>query len=105
MKEAALKEIKDNSIRLAVTSVKKLISTSIDKSKLDNLFEKNLEESKVALKKIIGDVAGKLHTARSRNDQVGTDLKLWIKDAIKEICSELTDLQKIIIKIVNYIEI
>ena len=52
----------------------------------------------VALKKIIGDVAGKLHTARSRNDQVGTDLKLWIKDAIKEICSELTDLQKIIIK-------
>ena len=52
MKAAALKENKDNSIRLAVTSVKKLISTSIDKSKLDNLFEKNLEESKVALKKI-----------------------------------------------------
>ena len=52
MKEAALKEIKDNSIRLAIDSVKKLISTSIDKSKLDNLFEKNLEESKVALKKI-----------------------------------------------------
>ena len=52
MKEAALKEIKDNSIRLAIDSVKKLISTSIDKSKLDNLFEKNLEESKIALKKI-----------------------------------------------------
>ena len=52
MKEAAIKEIKDNSIRIAVESVKKLISTSIDKSKLDNLFEKNLEESKIALKKI-----------------------------------------------------
>ena len=52
MKEAALKEIKDNSIKLAVDSVKKLIFTSIDKSKLDNLFEKNLEESKIALKKI-----------------------------------------------------
>ena len=52
MKEAALKEIKDNSIRLAVESVKKIISTSIDKSKLDNLFERNLEESKIALKKI-----------------------------------------------------
>ena len=52
MKESALKEIKDNSIRLAVDSVKKIISNSIDKSKLDNLFEKNLEESKVALKKI-----------------------------------------------------
>ena len=51
MKEAALKEIKDSSIRLAVESVKKIISTSIDKSKLDNLFEKNLNESKIALKK------------------------------------------------------
>ena len=52
MKESALKEIKDNSIRLTVNSVKKIISNSIDKSKLDNLFEKNLEESKIALKKI-----------------------------------------------------
>ena len=51
MKEAALKEIKDSSIRLAMESVKKIISTSIDKSKLDNLFEKNLNESKIALKK------------------------------------------------------
>ena len=52
MKESALKEIKDNSIRLTVNSVKKIISNSIDKSKLDILFEKNLEESKIALKKI-----------------------------------------------------
>ena len=52
MKESALKEIKDNSVRLAMESVKKIISTSIDKSKLDILFEKNLEESKIAIKKI-----------------------------------------------------
>ena len=52
MKDAALKEIKDVSIRIAVESIKKIISTSIDKSKLDNLFDKNLEETKVALKKI-----------------------------------------------------
>ena len=52
MKEAALKEIKDVSIRIAVDSVKKIINTSVDKSKLDNLFNKNLEETKVALKKI-----------------------------------------------------
>ena len=52
MKESALKEIKDSSIRLIMESVKKIISTSIDKSKLDNLFEKNLEESKIAIKKI-----------------------------------------------------
>jgi len=52
MKEAAIKEIKDRSIRLAVDSVKKIITTSVDKSKLDNLFEKNLEETKFQLKKI-----------------------------------------------------
>ena len=52
MKEAALKEIKDNSVRLAMESVKKIISTSIDKSKLDIIFKKNLEESKIAIKKI-----------------------------------------------------
>ena len=52
MKEAALKEIKDVSIKIAVDSVKKIISTSVDKSKLDGLFDKNLEETKLALKKI-----------------------------------------------------
>ena len=52
MKEAALKEIKDISIKIAVDSVKKIITTSIDKSKLDNLFNKNLEETKAVLKKI-----------------------------------------------------
>ena len=52
MKEAALKEIKDVSIKLAIDSVKKVITTSVDKSKLDNLFEKNLAETKTALKKI-----------------------------------------------------
>ena len=52
MKDAALKEIKDVSIKIAVESVKKIIITSVDKSKLDGLFNKNLEETKVALKKI-----------------------------------------------------
>jgi|TARA_B110000114_G_C14971848_1_gene348758 F-type H+-transporting ATPase subunit b len=52
MKEAALKEIKDVSIKIAVESVKKIINTSVDKSKLDSLFDKNLEETKTALKKI-----------------------------------------------------
>ena len=52
MKEAALKEIKNVSIKIAVDSVKKIISTSVDKSKLASLFDKNLEETKAALKKI-----------------------------------------------------
>ena len=52
MKESAIKEIKDTSIRVAINSVKKIITSSVDKSKLDNLFEKNLEEAKSELKKI-----------------------------------------------------
>ena len=52
MKESAIKEIKDTSIKIAIDSVKKIISTTVDKSKLDNLFEKNLDEAKSELKKI-----------------------------------------------------
>ena len=52
MKEAAIKEIKNTSIKIAMDSVKKIISTSVDKSRLDLLFEKKLEETKSALKKI-----------------------------------------------------
>tara|TARA_B110001452_G_scaffold201191_1_gene171240 strand:- start:50 stop:580 length:531 start_codon:yes stop_codon:yes gene_type:complete len=52
MKEAAIKEIKDVSIKIAINSVKKIISTSVDKSKLNSLFDKNLEETKAELKKI-----------------------------------------------------
>ena len=52
MKEAAIKEIKNTSIKIAVDSVKKIITTSVDKSKLDTLFQKNLDETKEELKKI-----------------------------------------------------
>ena len=52
MKDTAIKEIKNASVKIAVDSVKKIITTSVDKSKLDNLFEKNLDETKAELKKI-----------------------------------------------------
>lgn len=37
------------------------------------------------LRELIGDVAGKLHTARSRNDQVATDFRLWVRHACDEL--------------------
>ena len=52
MKEQALKQIKITSIDIAVTTVEKIIKNTIDKSKLDNIFQKNIEESKEALKKL-----------------------------------------------------
>lgn len=41
----------------------------------------------------LGDIGRKLHTARSRNDQVSTDLRLWVRDAIDRIDSRLERLQ------------
>ena len=52
MKEAAIKDIKNVSVKIAINSVKKIIATSVDKSKLDTLFQKNLDETKEELKKI-----------------------------------------------------
>jgi len=46
------------------------------------------------LKELIGDAAGRLHTARSRNDQVATDLKLWVRDALDRTDAEIGALQR-----------
>ncbi len=45
------------------------------------------------LTELIGDAAGKLHTGRSRNDQVATDFRLWMLSAIPELGSALKNLQ------------
>lgn len=49
------------------------------------------------LKEIIGDPAGKLHTGRSRNDQVATDVRLWIKTASDQIRTAIIELQKTLV--------
>jgi argininosuccinate lyase len=46
------------------------------------------------LAELIGPAAGRLHTARSRNDQVATDFRLWVRDAIDEIDIVLKDYQR-----------
>ena len=45
------------------------------------------------LAELTGDAAKRLHTARSRNDQVATDLRLWVRDAIDQIDADLQNLQ------------
>jgi argininosuccinate lyase len=49
-------------------------------------------ESRLA--ELIGPSAGRLHTARSRNDQIATDFKLWVRDAIDDIDAALAGYQK-----------
>ena len=50
MKENALKEIKNISIKISIQAVETLIKNSIDKNKLDNLYLKSLDEAKTVLK-------------------------------------------------------
>lgn len=49
------------------------------------------------LKEIIGDAAGRLHTARSRNDQVATDLRLFAREAVQQCDAALQQLQAALI--------
>ncbi len=50
------------------------------------------------LAELIGDAAGRLHTARSRNDQVATDFRLWVRDAIDGLDEQLQALQAALIE-------
>src|SRR5690606_28563223 len=45
------------------------------------------------LTELVGPVGGKLHTGRSRNDQVATDFRLWLLEAIDQVTALLSDLQ------------
>ena len=51
MKENALKEIKNTSVKISIETVESLIKNSIDKKKLDTLYNKSFEEAKILLKK------------------------------------------------------
>ena len=51
LKNQALKDIKNASVKIAIESVEKLIKNSLDKSKLDKIYNSSLEETKLALKK------------------------------------------------------
>jgi argininosuccinate lyase len=72
------------------------ILSEIETGKFD--FKRELEdvhmnvESRLA--ELIGPAAGRLHTARSRNDQVATDFRLWIRDAIDGIDASLAAYQR-----------
>ncbi len=66
-------------------------------------FKAELEDIHMAIEarllELIGDVAGKLHTARSRNDQVALDLRLFTKEAISETLSRLRQLQQSLVSL------
>lgn len=79
----------------------KEILADIDSGKLE--LDPNAEDIhmfvEAELTKRLGDVGKRLHTSRSRNDQVAVDLRLYLRDEVKEIQSMIVDLVKTIIGI------
>ncbi|MCB1590922.1 MAG: argininosuccinate lyase [Alphaproteobacteria bacterium] len=91
-KQKILSKKDSEAIILGLEQVAQEIETGtfVFKTELEDIHM-NIESR---LKEIIGEPAGKLHTARSRNDQVATDFRLWVRDAIDEITHLIEDLQE-----------
>jgi argininosuccinate lyase len=85
------KQIKDGLIE---------ISEEIAQGRFD--FEKRYEDIHMAIEAAlvakIGQAGRKLHTGRSRNDQVATDVRLWMRDRIEILQAKITELQKALVK-------
>jgi argininosuccinate lyase len=93
------KIIKSEDANKIINGLKK-IKSQIDNSNFE--FKEKFEDIHLNIEKalfdIIGPSAGYMHTARSRNDQVVTDFKLWIKDASKEILKDISLVMKNLLK-------
>ena len=86
-----------NKIVYGLSKIKK----EIQKNKFE--YNKRYEDIHINIEKrlfeIIGEEAGYVHTARSRNDQVITDFKIWITSATKEINKNLDGIIKTVLKV------
>jgi argininosuccinate lyase len=76
------------------------IKSLIDKNKF--VFEEKYEDIHLNIEKklfqIIGPAAGFMHTARSRNDQVVTDFKLWVKASTQDVLKDISSVMGVIVK-------
>ncbi|MED5471795.1 MAG: argininosuccinate lyase [Verrucomicrobiota bacterium] len=76
------------------------IGTDIEQGSFE--FDMNLEDIHMniesALTERIGDAGAKLHTARSRNDQVALDVRLYCRDSLKDIQENLRDMQRALVQ-------
>ncbi len=82
-----------------ITGLRK-IKSQIEKGNFP--FQEKLEDIHLNIEKklfdIIGPAAGYMHTARSRNDQVVTDFKLWIKNSSQDILKDISNIMKAIVR-------
>ena len=82
----------------SIQSNLKKINDEIENGKIE--FQEEYEDIhmniEMILKKKIGSLSGKIHTGKSRNDQVVTDTKLWVKEKLKNLSKKISRLQTII---------
>lgn len=80
----------------AIQAGLKTVESEIERGEF--VFDRALEDIHMAvesrLTQIVGPSAGRLHTARSRNDQVATDMRLWVRDTLDSLDSQAADLQR-----------
>jgi argininosuccinate lyase len=117
-KRLFIEDIRGSEAHVQMLSKQKIISKKIEKNIINGLkkikkeilrkkfvFNKKYEDIHMnienRLKQLIGDDAGYIHTGRSRNDQVITDFKLWIKSSSKDLDFKLSKLIKTILKLAN----
>ena len=86
-----LKQIKDGLLEISE-------EISAGKFKFDKTYEDIHMAIEAALVGKIGEAGKKLHTGRSRNDQVATDMRLWVRDEIEVLQTKITLLQKAFVK-------
>lgn len=83
-------------IKLGLASIRKEIEEGV--FQFDHSLEDIHMNVESRLKALIGDAAGRLHTARSRNDQVAVDFRLWVRKSCDRFEILLKDLQAVLIR-------
>jgi argininosuccinate lyase len=85
--------------------IKAGLQTVLERCQTDNNYFNEIASEDVhsfveaRLVEIIGDAGRKLHTGRSRNDQVATDLRLWLREAIDQLQNQLRSTQEALLEI------
>ncbi len=92
--KAEFKQIKDGLIEISQEIAE-------GRFKFDKTYEDIHMAIEAALVAKIGEAGKKLHTGRSRNDQVATDVRLWMRDEIEVLQAKITQLQKAFVKLAD----
>jgi argininosuccinate lyase len=92
--KAEFKQIKDGLIEISQEIAE-------GRFKFDKTYEDIHMAIEAALVAKIGEAGKKLHTGRSRNDQVATDIRLWMRDEIEVLQAKITQLQKAFVKLAD----